>query len=113
MVKAPERGDLVYLNFNPQLGHEQNGRRPGIILSPKNFNEATGFAIVCPITRQQKGYPFEVVLPEDMAITGVVLTDQVRSLDWRARRTQIEGHAPESIINTCIELIHSFLAMDF
>ncbi len=109
MAVAPDRGDLVYLDFNPQSGHEQTGRRPAIVLSPRNFNEATGFAVFCPITRQEKGYPFEVVLSSDSAITGVILTDQVKSLDWRARHTQVEGQASEEIIQACIELIHTFI----
>jgi len=109
MAVAPERGDLIYLDFNPQSGHEQTGRRPGIVLSPKNFNEATGFAIVCPVTRQQKGYPFEVPLPEDSVFEGVILADQIKSLDWRARHTQIEGQATPTVVEACLTLIHSFL----
>ncbi|MEK5085216.1 type II toxin-antitoxin system PemK/MazF family toxin [Bacillus subtilis] len=104
-----ERGDLVYLNFNPQAGHEQAGRRPAIVLSPKNFNQTTGFAVVCPITNQQKGYPFEVALPDGLAIQGVILTDQVKSLDWRARRFQVVGQAPEIIVSDCLDYIHTFL----
>ncbi|PLR75670.1 mRNA-degrading endonuclease [Bacillus sp. V3-13] len=108
-MPAPERGDLVYANFNPQSGHEQAGRRPGIVLSPKIFNDATGFAVICPITNQVKGYPFEVALPNGLAITGVILTDQVKSLDWRARNFQITGQAPEEIIHDCLAKIHTFL----
>ncbi|MBP3048943.1 type II toxin-antitoxin system PemK/MazF family toxin [Bacillus subtilis subsp. subtilis] len=104
-----ERGDLVYLNFNPQAGHEQAGRRPAIVLSPKNFNQTTGFAVVCPITNQQKGYPFEVALPDGLAIQGVILTDQVKSLDWRARRFQVVSQAPEIIVSDCLDYIHTFL----
>jgi mRNA interferase MazF len=109
-MQMPERGDLVYVNFNPQSGHEQAGTRPGIVLSPKPFNEVTGFAVVCPITRQQKGYPFEVVLPSGLAIEGVVLTDQVKSLDWRARRFTIRGQATDEIVTDCLDLIHTFLS---
>ena len=89
---APERGDLIVLNFNPQAGHEQAGRRNAIVLSPKEFNE-TGFAAVCPIIRQKKGYPFEVDLPKERIalidgghpIKEVVLTGQVKSFDWTVR----------------------------
>jgi mRNA interferase MazF len=109
-MPTPERGDLVYANFNPQAGHEQAGTRPGIVLSPKSFNEITGFAVVCPIIRQQKGYPFEVALPSGLAIEGVILTDQVKSLDWRARRFQIKGKAPGEIATECLALIHTFLS---
>jgi mRNA interferase MazF len=106
---VPDRGDLVYLDFDPQLGHEQAGTRPGIVLSPKLFNQNTGFAVVCPITRQQKGYPFEIALPSGMAIEGVILTDQVKSLDWRARRFKIKGQAPQEVITDCLDIIHTFL----
>lgn len=106
---APARGDLVYVNFNPQAGHEQAGKRPGIILSPKSFNHVTGFAIICPITRQQKEYPFEVVLPDGLAFEGVILTDQVKSLDWRARQVQIKGAVSADIVTECLDKIHTFL----
>ncbi|WP_188883057.1 type II toxin-antitoxin system PemK/MazF family toxin [Alicyclobacillus cellulosilyticus] len=108
-MRVPDRGDLVYVHFNPQAGHEQAGRRPGIVLSPIAFNRATGFAVVCPITRQKKGYPFEVPLPEGLVFAGVILADQVKSLDWRARRFQIEGRAPDDVIMDCLDLIHTFL----
>lgn len=108
-MQIPARGDLVYVNFTPQSGHEQAGTRPGIVLSPKDFNQATGFAVVCPITRQAKGYPFEVALPEGLAIGGVVLTDQVKSLDWRSRQFNVKGQAPQEVVTDCLDLIHTFL----
>ena len=108
-MRTPDRGDLVYVNFNPQFGHEQAGTRPAIVLSPKSFNQVTGFAVVCPITRQQKEYPFEVAIPSGLAIEGVILTDQVKSLDWRARNFSIRGRAPEKVVKNCLELIHTFL----
>lgn len=106
---APERGDLVYLDFNPQAGHEQAGHRPAIVLSPKNFNQKTGFTICCPITKQKKGYPFEVELPDGLPITGVILTDQVKSLDWKARNLFIKAQAPESVLEDCLDLIQTIL----
>lgn len=109
-MRAPDRGDLVYVNFYPQAGHEQAGRRPAIVLSPKAFNEVTKFAVVCPITSREKGYPFEVKLPKGLPIVGVILADQVKSLDWRARRFRIEGHAPEEVVQECLDLIHTFLS---
>ena len=109
-MKTPNRGDLVYVNFNPQSGHEQAGTRPAIVLSPESFNRVTGFAVVCPITRQQKQYPFEVALPSGLAIEGVILTDQVKSLDWKAREFNIKGNAPDKVVNECLELIHTFLS---
>lgn len=109
-MQVPDRGDLVYLDFNPQAGHEQAGRRPAIVLSPKAFNAITHFAVVCPITRQEKGYPFEVKLPVGLPIEGVILTDQVKSLDWRARRFEVKGQAPIETVADCLELIHTFLS---
>lgn len=91
-MTVPRRGDLVWLNFDPQAGHEQAGRRPAIVLSESDFNEATGFAVVCPITSQGKNYPFEVPLPEGLPFTGVVLTDQLKSLDVRNRRMKTVGN---------------------
>ena len=91
MVAVPEppgRGDLVWISLNPQAGHEQAGRRPALVLSPRAYNERVSLAIFCPITSRAKGYPFEVALPEGLPIAGVVLADQVKSLDWVARRAE-------------------------
>ena len=85
---VPERGDLVWLHFTPQRGHEQAGRRPALVLSPRAYNRKVGLALVCPVTSQVKGYPFEVELPDDLAASGAVLCDQVKCLDWRARRAR-------------------------
>ena len=84
---VPERGDLVWLDFDPQAGREQAGRRPALVLSPKNYNSKTSLAVICPITSKVKGHPFEVVLPAGR-ITGAVLSDQVASLDWVVRRAE-------------------------
>ncbi|WP_146553225.1 type II toxin-antitoxin system PemK/MazF family toxin [Rummeliibacillus sp. SL167] len=125
-VEPPRRGDLIVLSFNPQAGHEQAGRRNAIVLSPKEFNEVTGFAAICPITNQKKGYPFEVSLPEKgisldnggFPITGVVLTDQVKSLDWTARNLKVlKKYNPEDaqieemdeIIEECLAKIETYL----
>ncbi|BAB07440.1 type II toxin-antitoxin system PemK/MazF family toxin [Halalkalibacterium halodurans] len=109
-MPVPDRGNLVYVDFNPQSGHDQAGTRPAIVLSPKLFNKNTGFAVVCPITRQQKGYPFEIEIPPGLPIEGVILTDQVKSLDWRARNFHIKGQAPEETVTDCLQLIHTFLS---
>lgn len=93
-MRIPARGDLVWLDFNPKAGHEQAGRRPAIVLSEGNFNELTGFAVVCPITNQEKGYAFEVPLPKEIRFTGVVLTDQFKSLDVKKRNIKIVDHIP-------------------
>jgi len=108
-MQIPERGDLVYLNFNPQEGHENVGKRPGIVLSPKSFNEITGFAAICPITDTIRGWGYEVVLPDDLAFQGVILTDQVKNLEWQVRHLEVKGQAPEEIVNDCIAKIHTFL----
>lgn len=108
-MAAPERGDLVYINFNPQAGHEQAGNRPGIVLSPKAFNEATGFVAICPITNTVRGWGYEVKLPDGLAFQGVILTDQVKNLDWKARNLQIKGQAPAEIVSDCLAKIHTFL----
>ena len=82
-MKAPERGALIWLTFKPQSGREQAGRRPALVVSPSAYNSKVGLALVCPITSKVKGYPFEVPLPDGGPVQGVVLADQLRSLDWR------------------------------
>ncbi|WP_438347670.1 type II toxin-antitoxin system PemK/MazF family toxin [Paenibacillus sp. FA6] len=108
----PARGDLVWLNFNPQAEHEQAGRRPAIVLSESTFNEVTGFAMVCPITSSAKGYAFEVPLPEGLVFTGVVLTDQLMSLDVRNRRIEIAGNIPvdSEVLRDVLRNVRSILA---
>ncbi len=87
---APEQGDLVWLDFDPQQGHEQRGRRPALVVSRKAYNAKVGLALFCPVTSRVKGYPFEVAVNEG-PISGVVLSDQVKSLDWKARRIEFIG----------------------
>ncbi|MCC7264758.1 MAG: endoribonuclease MazF [Candidatus Latescibacteria bacterium] len=94
---APGRGDVVWIDFNPQAGHEQAGRRPALVVSPLAYNSKVGLALLCPITSQVKGYPFEVRLPEGTGLSGVVLADQVKSLDWRVRRAERIGTLPEEV----------------
>ncbi len=94
---VPDRGDFVWLDFEPQAGHEQAGRRPALVLSPKSYNAASGFALFCPITSRVRGYPFEVALPADGPVTGVVLSDQLHSFDWRARKARMIAPAPQSV----------------
>ena len=93
-MTAPDRGDLVWLNFTPQAGHEQAGHRPAIVLSPRAYNARAGLAIVVPVTTRPKGRPFEVPLPPGLAVRGVVLADQVRSVDWSARGVERAGRLP-------------------
>lgn len=93
-MTIPTRGDLVWLDFDPQAGREQAGRRPAIVLSELDFNDLTGFVFVCPITNQSKDYAFEVPLPEGLPFTGVVLTDQLKSLDAKKRKIKVVGSVP-------------------
>src|SRR4051812_44260799 len=83
---VPERGEAVWISLNPQAGHEQARRRPALVLSPASYNGKVGLALMCPITSQVKGYPFEVAIPTGLAVAGVILADQVKSLDWRVRK---------------------------
>lgn len=83
---VPDRGDVVWLRFDPQAGHEQTGRRPAVVLSPRTYNRKVGLALFCPVTSQVKGYPFEVPLQVGSRLEGVILADQIKSLDWKARR---------------------------
>ncbi len=95
---VPNRGDVVWLEFTPQAGHEQAGHRPALVLSPRSYNAAAGLAVFCPVTSRVKGYPFEVLLPAGAAVQGVVLADQIKSLDWRARKAKLISRAPEEVI---------------
>ena len=91
----PSRGDIVWLDFTPQAGHEQAGKRPAIVISPKSYNSKVGLALFLPITSKQKGYPFEIKLPNDLPISGVVLSDQIKSLDWKIRKIKFICTIPE------------------
>lgn len=95
--KAPGRGDVVWVKMAPQVGHEQAGRRPAVVLSPRSYNDKVGLALLCPITGNSKGYPFEVGLPRDFPVTGVILVDQIRSLDWRARAAELICTLPKEV----------------
>ena len=96
---TPDRGDIVWLRFNPQAGHEQAGRRPALVISPRAYNRKVGLALFCPITSQVKGYPFEVNLPKGLEATGAVLCDQIKSLDWRARKATRLCPAPDDVLD--------------
>lgn len=105
MTYIPSRGEIVWLTFNPQAGAEQAGRRPAIVLSPASYNEKVGLALFCPITSQVKRYPFEVVLPKELAVTGVVLADQVKSLDWRSRKAQFACQVPTEVLDEVLQKV--------
>ena len=108
---VPDRGHLVWLWFTPQAGREQAGRRPGLILSPAAYNARAGLAIVCPITSQVKGYPFEVALPPGLSLTGVVLADHVRSADWQARRADFAGLAPPETVRDVVAKLRPLVGL--
>lgn len=95
---VPDRGDLIWITFDPQAGHEQAGRRPALVLSPQSYNAKAGLAVICPITNRTKGYSFEVPLPAGLSIGGVVLADHVKSLDWIARRAEFADDAPAAVV---------------
>ena len=106
---VPDSGEIVWLAFSPQAGHEQAGRRPALVLSPRAYNRKTGLALFCPITSKAKGYPFEVALPSTGPVTGVVLADQVKSLDWRARRGAFAGQVPPSVLGEVLDKLEILL----
>ena len=106
---VPERGDILWLQFSPQAGHEQAGKRPAICLSPKLYNEKTNLGLFCPITSKQKGYPFEVPLPADCPVRGVILADQIRNLDWNVRKASFIAKIPEDILREVLEKIQLLL----
>ena len=105
----PNRGDLIWLEFDPQAGREQAGRRPALVLSPVSYNAKVGLALVCPITSQVKKYPFEVALPAGLKISGVVLCDQIRSLDWRVRKAALISEAPQAVVQQVLAKIQTLL----
>ena len=109
---VPDRGDLVWLEFTPQARSEQAGKRPALIMSPKTYNRKVGLALVCPVTSRIKGYPFEVRLPDGLEVGGVVLSDQLKSLDWRARRARLIDRAPAPLVQQVTSRILPLLDPD-
>ncbi|MGE4271254.1 MAG: endoribonuclease MazF [Desulfitobacterium sp.] len=99
---VPKRGDIVWIQLNPQVGHEQQGTRPALVLSAQEYNSRTGMGIFCPITSRVKGFPFEVRLPEELEIRGVVLVDQIKSLDWKGRNASFICKAPKETVEDVI-----------
>ena len=108
---VPDVGDLIWLDFNPQAGREQAGHRPAVVLSPASYNEKSGLAVVCPITSQWKGYPFEVALPKGLGVTGVILSDHLKSVDWKQRRAERAGRAPKLVIQDVRHLLGVLLGI--
>lgn len=106
----PKRGDVVWISLNPQAGHEQAGRRPAVVLSPEVYNGKVGLAILCPITNQVKGYPFEVPIPAGLSVTGAILCDQAKSLDWRVRQAELICTLPPKVVVEALEKLNTLLA---
>jgi mRNA interferase MazF len=109
-LRAPDRGDVVWITLTSQAGHEQAGRRPAIVLSPAAYNGKVGLALMCPITSRIKGYPFEVGIPAGLVVSGVVLSDQVKSLDWRARQAERICTLPRPVVTEVLQKLGALLS---
>ncbi|MGL5805136.1 MAG: endoribonuclease MazF [Xenococcaceae cyanobacterium] len=109
MSYCPEQGDIIWLDFNPQLGREQANRRPSLVLSPFDYNRTVKLVLVCPITSRSKGYPFEVLIPDGLAVSGVILSDQIKSFDWQLRKSEFICKAPDNIIRQVVVKINIIL----
>jgi mRNA interferase MazF len=109
---VPDRGDAVWITLDPQAGHEQAGRRPALVLSPASYNGRVGLALFCPITSRVKGYPFEVPLPADSPVSGVIGADQVKSLDWRARQATHIGPVSDQVVADVLHRLQTLIAAD-
>ena len=109
MSYIPDRGDIVWLNFTPQAGHEQRGTRPAIIISPKIYNKKTGLVLSCPITPVAKGYPFEVMV-NSKKIKGVILSDHLKNLDWKARKIKFIEKATTAVLDECISKLSTLIS---
>jgi len=109
---VPECGDVVWITLNPQAGREEAGRRPAVVVSPQSYNAKVGLGIFCPVTSQIKGYPFEVLIPTGLPVTGAILSDQVKSLDWRARKAELICALPARTISEVLEKLATLLAPD-
>ncbi|MDD5500738.1 MAG: endoribonuclease MazF [Candidatus Omnitrophica bacterium] len=107
----PQCGDAVRISLNPQAGHEQAGRRPAVVLSPRSYNGKTGLAILCPVTSHIKGYPFEVVLPDGLPVSGAILSDQVKSLDWRVRDVELICTLPDEVVSEIMQKLGALLSI--
>jgi mRNA interferase MazF len=109
MAYIPDRGDIVWLNFTPQAGHEQAGHRPALVLSPASYNGKTSLMLCCPITSQIKRYPFEVALGDNLPVSGAVLADQVKSVDWKARQAKKKSKASNDIVEAALALVRTLI----
>ena len=101
----PKQGDIIALAFDPQSGHEQRGRRPALVVSKDLFNRSTGLVIVCPLTNSDRGFPFHIPVPENSALTGFVMVEQVKSLDFRARQAKRIERAPDKLLTEVLAIL--------
>ncbi len=106
---VPERGDLVWITLNPVAGHEQAGRRPALVLSPKSYNRKTGLCVICPATRQRKGYAFEVTSIGPDGVQSIVLADHLRNVDWKARRAEKMYRVPDDVLATVVAQLEALI----
>lgn len=104
-VYVPQKGDYVSVTFDPQSGHEQKGRRPALVVSNTLFNNHTGLAIVCPLTNTDRGFPFHVPVGDDPKVTGFIMVEQVKSIDFRSRETRFLGHAPDRVLDEVLAIL--------
>lgn len=109
---SPRRGDALWIDLNPQAGSEQAGRRPALVVSPRGYNSKVGLALLCPITNRVKGYPFEVAIPDGLQVTGVILADQIKSLDWRKRNASFLAALPVETVDAVLERVSLLLTQD-
>jgi mRNA interferase MazF len=106
---VPKRGDVVWMTMNLQAGHEQAGRRPAVILSPAAYNVKVGLVLAAPVTSRVKGYPFETLVPSGLPVSGAILSDQVKSLDWRSRKAELFCDLPSSVVNEVLQKLRTLL----
>ena len=108
-ASAPRKGDLIWLDFSPQAGHEQAGRRPALVLTSSMFQRATGLMLACPVTSRVRGLPFEVPLPAGLKVSGVILVHHARSVDWRARNAEVIGAVPDETLFQVLDILNATL----
>lgn len=106
---VPQRGDVIRLTFTPQVGREQGGRRPALVMSSSDYNRRVGLLIACPITNQEKGYAYEVPIPDGLQVTGVVLADAAKSADWRGRNAEFVCEMPAVIVDEVLDRLISLI----
>jgi len=106
---CPKRADVVWLTFDPQAGHEQAGRHPALVISPESYNRKVGLVLLCPLTQRKKNYPFEVDVPQGLPVSGVMLADQLKSMDWRARKTEYCCKLPDTLLQEVVAKAQTLL----